>query len=62
MLYECILFYRRILEGYEVGHETDPEKINVLDVMNLVILTWMTNFQQKTTTNYFRHYKNIFGG
>jgi len=33
------------------------EKNNVLDVMNLAIPAWMTNFQEKTTTNYFRHYK-----
>ncbi|KAH1256564.1 CENP-B 2 [Glycine max] len=32
-------FYRKILEGYEVG-QSDPGKINVLDAINLAIPAW----------------------
>ena len=44
-------FYRRILEGYEVG-QTDPRKINVLDAI-IAIPAWTTNDQQETITNCF---------
>ena len=54
-------FYRRILEGYEVG-QTDPTKINVLDAINFAIPAWTTNVQQETISNCFRHCKNLFGG
>ncbi|XP_049346572.1 CENP-B homolog protein 2-like [Solanum verrucosum] len=47
-------FYRRILEGYEVG-QTDPTKINVLDAINFAIPAWRTNVMQETLENYFRH-------
>lgn len=37
-------FYSNILEGYELG-QSDPEKINVLDAINLEFLAWMINAQ-----------------
>ena len=37
--------------------QTDPAKINVLDVINFAIPTWTTNVQQEIITNYFRHCK-----
>ncbi|CAK8540331.1 unnamed protein product [Lathyrus sativus] len=49
-------FYHKILEGYEVG-QSDPEKINVLDAINLTILAWMIDVRKETITNYFRHCK-----
>ncbi|KAK4722649.1 hypothetical protein R3W88_012882 [Solanum pinnatisectum] len=36
------MYYRRILEGYEVG-QTDPTKINVLDAISFLIPAWTTN-------------------
>ncbi|XP_015170931.1 uncharacterized protein [Solanum tuberosum] len=53
-------FYRRILEGYEVG-QTDPAKINVLDAINFAIPAWTTNVQQETIANCFRHCKIRLG-
>ncbi|KAH1225169.1 CENP-B 2 [Glycine max] len=49
-------FYRKILEGYEVG-QSDPEKINVLDVINLAITAWTINVRKETIANCFRHCK-----
>ena len=39
-------FYRKILEGYEVGH-SDPGKINVLDAINLAIPAWTIDVEKK---------------
>lgn len=49
-------FYRRILEGYELG-QTNPVKINVLDANNFVVTAWTTNVQAKTIANCFQHCK-----
>ncbi|XP_027351220.1 uncharacterized protein LOC113862331 [Abrus precatorius] len=49
-------FYRKILEGYEVGH-FDPGKINVLDAINLAIPAWMIDVRKETIANCFRHCK-----
>ncbi|XP_049357088.1 CENP-B homolog protein 2-like [Solanum verrucosum] len=53
-------FYRKILEGYEVG-QTDPVKINVLDSINFAIPAWTTNVQQETIAKKFRHCKICLG-
>ncbi|KAH1232015.1 ARS-binding protein 1 [Glycine max] len=49
-------FYRKILEGYEVG-QSDPGKINVLDAINLAIPTWTIDVRKETIANCFRHCK-----
>ena len=48
-------FYRKILEGYELNISF-PEKINVLDAINLVVSAWR-NVQQEAIANCFRHCK-----
>lgn len=55
-MHYCHQFYRNLLEGYEIGIP-NLEKINVLDVMNLAILAWITDDQESTITNCFRHCK-----
>lgn len=42
-------FYNRILESNEVRHEIGPEKINILNAMNVAIPVQTTNIQQKIT-------------
>ncbi|XP_039689508.1 CENP-B homolog protein 2-like [Medicago truncatula] len=49
-------FYRKILEGYEVG-QSDPGKINVLDAINLAIPAWTIDIRKETIANCFRHCK-----
>ena len=49
-------FYRKILEGYEVG-QSDPGKINVLDAINLAIPAWTIDVRKETIANCFRHCK-----
>ncbi|KAL5155498.1 ARS-binding protein 1 [Glycine soja] len=49
-------FYRKILEGYEVG-QSDPGKINVLDAINLAISAWTIDVRKETIGNCFRHCK-----
>ncbi|XP_026458529.1 tigger transposable element-derived protein 1-like [Papaver somniferum] len=48
-------FYRGLLEGYELG-SSNPEKINVLDAMNLAISAWIIDVRTSTLANFFRHY------
>lgn len=48
-------FYRKILEGYELDISS-PEKINVLDAINLAVSAWR-NVQQEAIANCFRHCK-----
>lgn len=43
-------FYRKILEGYEVG-QSDPGKINVLDAINLAIPAWTIDVRKETIAN-----------
>ena len=43
-------FYRRILEGYEVG-QMDPTKINVLDVISFAISAWRENVMHEIIEN-----------
>jgi hypothetical protein len=45
-------FYRKILEGYEVG-QSDPGKINVLDAINLAIPAWTIDVRKETIANCF---------
>ena len=49
-------FYCKLLEGYELG-QFDPEKANILDVINLAFSSWMIDVKQETVTNYIRHCK-----
>ena len=51
-MYYCRLFYQKFLKDYEIKI-LNPEKINILDAMNLTISTWRTNVQVSTITNYF---------
>jgi len=55
-MHYCRWFYENILKGYEIKIP-NPEKINILDAMNLTFLTWRTNAQVRTIANYFWHYK-----
>lgn len=48
-------FYRKILEGYELNISS-PEKINVLDAINLAVSAWR-NVKQESIANCFRHCK-----
>lgn len=48
--------YRMILEGHELG-QSNPEKLNVLDAINLAVSAWTINVQQETIANCFRHCK-----
>ena len=45
-----------LLEGYEIS-TPNPEKINILDAMNLAISAWTTDIQARIIVNYFRHCK-----
>ena len=45
-------FYRKILEGYEVG-QSDLGKINVLDAINLAIPAWTIDVRKETIENCF---------
>ncbi|XP_047313999.1 uncharacterized protein LOC124917680 [Impatiens glandulifera] len=49
-------FCRSILEGFE-GGETNPEKINVLDAINIAISAWMNDVKNTTIANCFQHCK-----
>ncbi|XVF51243.1 hypothetical protein PTKIN_Ptkin04bG0168800 [Pterospermum kingtungense] len=49
-------FYRNLLEGYEAG-ESNPEKINVLDAMNLAVSAWTIDVQANAIANCFRRCK-----
>ena len=49
-------FYGKLLEGYELG-QTNLEKINVLDAINLAVSARSTNVEPKTIANCFRHCK-----
>uniref|UniRef100_A0A8C0Z9I1 CENP-B homolog protein 2-like n=1 Tax=Cyanistes caeruleus TaxID=156563 RepID=A0A8C0Z9I1_CYACU len=49
-------FYRNILEGFEIGNP-NPEKINVLEAMNLAISAWKIDVHSSTIANCFRHCK-----
>ncbi|KAL0395341.1 UNVERIFIED_CONTAM: hypothetical protein Slati_4500300 [Sesamum latifolium] len=49
-------FYKNLLEGHELGLP-NPEKINVLDVINFAVSAWTTNASQVSIANCFRHYK-----
>ncbi|KAM3304556.1 hypothetical protein P3S67_011422 [Capsicum chacoense] len=49
-------FYRNLLEGYEIGI-SNPEKINVLDAMNLAISAWKMDINSSTIVNCFKHCK-----
>lgn len=49
-------FYRKILEGYELDIPS-PEKINVLDVINMAVSAWTENVHQEAIANCFRHCK-----
>ncbi|KAM3305917.1 hypothetical protein P3S67_012786 [Capsicum chacoense] len=49
-------FYRNLLEDYEIGI-SNPEKINVLDAINLAISAWKMDVKSSTIANCFKHCK-----
>ncbi|XP_023750852.1 uncharacterized protein LOC111899216 [Lactuca sativa] len=54
-MYYCKRFYRKILECYELDISS-PEKINILDAINLAVSAWR-NVKQESIENCFRHCK-----
>lgn len=55
-MYYCRRFYRGILNRYELG-ESNPSKINFLDVNNVAVSAWKFNCKKETITNCFQHNK-----
>ena len=55
-MHYCRRFYRTFLKGYKISTQ-NPEKINILDALNLAISAWTTDIQARIIVNYFRHCK-----